>query len=176
MGDSKNKMSINILGVDYQIVVDEDPEKIKQLVASVDQMIKQTKKSSPSMTNMSAAVLCALNLADELEQCKEKIEDADEKESQFDELNAYKERFQLATETISKLDSNIKVLQSRNERLELDNREVNELLDEYKSKFTNLRTEYELCKRNLTDSQNKLMDTQMELVKARKKLLEYGEN
>jgi predicted nuclease with TOPRIM domain len=68
-----------------------------------------------------------------------------------------------------------KIMKSRLERLESENNELNELMEEYKDKFNTLRTEYELSKRTVSELQNKLLENQLELVKARKNLLDFNE-
>ncbi len=171
----KQKMTINILGVDYQIITDDDPQRVKMIAAFVNKLIKETKQSAPYITNMSAAVLAALNLSEELYRIKDELELLKERETEYQVLLSNKEKL---TEALNELEDNetrYRILQNRYERIELENDELNELLDEYKDKFNVLRTEYELNKRTLSELQNKLLENQIELVKVRKTLLNFDD-
>ncbi len=169
----KHKMTISILGVDYQVITDDDAQRVKMIASFVDKLIKETKQAAPFITNMSAAVLAALNLSEELYRIKDELEIYKERETEYQVLLSYKDKL---TEALSELEENENknhILQTRYERIELENDELSELLDEYKDKFNALRTEYELNKRTLAELQNKLLENQIELVKVRKSLLNF---
>lgn len=172
---AKIKMTINIMGVDYQVITDDDPNRVKMIADFVDTLIKETKKTSPYMTNMSAAVLSALNLSEELYRIKDDFEEIKEKEQEYQMLIIYKDKLTDAMEELEDNETKNKIMKSRMERLEIENNELNELMEEYKDKFNALRTEYELNKRTVSDLQNKLLENQLELVKARKNLLDFNE-
>lgn len=176
MSDStKQRTTINIMGVDYQVIAEDDPKRVMMIASFVDKLIKETKSSAPFMTNMSATVLSALNLSEELYRIKDELEQAREKELEYQLLSSYKDKLTDALNEIENNESKNKVLQNRLERAELENDELNEMLDEYKEKFSALRAEYELNKRTLTDLQNKFLENQIELVKARKTLLDFND-
>ncbi len=176
MSDStKQRTTINIMGVDYQVIAEDDPKRVMMIASFVDKLIKKTKSSAPFMTNMSATVLSALNLSEELYRIKDELEQAREKELEYQLLSSYKDKLTDALNEIENNESKNKVLQNRLERAELENDELNEMLDEYKEKFSALRAEYELNKRTLTDLQNKFLENQIELVKARKTLLDFND-
>ena len=56
--------SIKILGKEYRIKTDADPEHIEQVAAYVDQVMQDVQRNTPDTQN--AAVLAALNIASEL--------------------------------------------------------------------------------------------------------------
>jgi cell division protein ZapA len=172
---AKTKMTINIMGVDYQVITDDDPNRVKMIADFVDTLIKETKKTSPYMTNTSATVLSALNLSEELFRIKDDVEELKEKEQEYHMLMAYKDKLTDAMEELEDNETKNKIMKSRLERLESENNELNELMEEYKDKFNTLRTEYELSKRTVSELQNKLLENQLELVKARKNLLDFNE-
>ncbi|EQA38719.1 cell division protein ZapA [Leptospira inadai serovar Lyme str. 10] len=64
------KITTRILGDEYTIVGDADPEYIKQLAEVVDRKIRELSLGMPSSSKLKLAVLAALNFADELEQLK----------------------------------------------------------------------------------------------------------
>jgi cell division protein ZapA len=170
---AKTKMTINIMGVDYQVITDDDPNRVKMIADFVDTHIKETKKTSPYMTNTSATVLSALNLSEELFRIKDDVEELKEKEQEYHMLMSYKDKLTDAMEELEDNETKNKIMKSRLERLESENNELNELMEEYKDKFNTLRTEYELSKRTVSELQNKLLENQLELVKARKNLLDF---
>ncbi len=56
--------SVKILGKEYRIKTDADPEHIEQVAAYVDQVMHDVQRNTPDTQN--AAVLAALNIASEL--------------------------------------------------------------------------------------------------------------
>ena len=60
----KNKVKVFIGGDEYIIIADATEEYIKKTSALVDEKIKEI-KANPAATSMSAAVLTAVNFADE---------------------------------------------------------------------------------------------------------------
>ena len=171
----KHKMTINILGIDYQVLTDDEPDRVAMIASFVDKLIRETKRSVPYITNMSASILAALNLSEELYRIKDELELYKEKETEFQVLINYKDKLTDALKELEENETKNNVLQNRIERIELENDELNELLDEYKEKFNALRTEYELNKRSMSEMQNKLLESQIELVKVRKTLLNFDD-
>ena len=171
----KHRMKINILGIDYQVLTDDEPDRVAMIASFVDQLIRETKRSVPYITNMSASILAALNLSEELYRIKDELELYKEKETEFQVLINYKDKLTEALKELEENETKNNILQNRIERIELENDELNELLDEYKEKFNALRTEYELNKRSMSEMQNKLLESQIELVKVRKTLLNFDD-
>ena len=171
----KHRMTINILDIDYQVLTDDEPDRVAMIASFVDQLIRETKRTVPYITNMSASILAALNLSEELYRIKDELELYKEKETEFQVLINYKDKLTDALKELEENETKNNVLQNRIERIELENDELNELLDEYKEKFNALRTEYELNKRSMSEMQNKLLESQIELVKVRKTLLNFDD-
>ncbi len=61
---------VHILGQKYVIKGDDPPEYIKQLSEFLDQKLKEIHSQSPHITPLKAAILAALNIADELHKVK----------------------------------------------------------------------------------------------------------
>ena len=173
--NSKHKTAINIMGIDYQVITDDDSKRVKMIASFVDKLMKETKKSAPYMTNMSASVLSALNLSEELYRLKDEYEAVKEQAESNRALDEYKRRLEEALDEIESNESKLKMLAAKAERLEMENDELSENIEDYKQKYNALRAEYEINKRSLTDLQNKLLENQIELVKARKSLLDINE-
>ncbi len=176
MGDeSRKRMTINIMGVDYQILTDDDAQRVNMIASFVNKLIRETKQSAPYISNMSAAILAALNLSEELYRIKDELEYYKEQDAEYHVLMNYKDKLTDAMLEIEENETKNKVLQNRIERVEMENDELTELLEEYKSKFNTLRTEYEMNKRTMNELQNKLLENQIELVKVRKTLLNFDD-
>ena len=174
MGDeSRKRMTSNIMGVDYQILTDDDAQRVNMIASFVNKLIRETKQSAPYISNMSAAILAALNLSEELYRIKDELESYKEQDAEYHVLINYKDKLTDAMQEIEENETKNKVLQNRIERVEMENDELTELLEEYKSKFNTLRTEYEMNKRTMNELQNKLLENQIELVKVRKTLLNF---
>jgi cell division protein ZapA len=63
-------MEVTILGQKYLIKGDVPSEYIKQIADFVDERLKEVYAASPDITPLKAAILAALNIADELHRIK----------------------------------------------------------------------------------------------------------
>ncbi len=63
-------VEVHILGQKYVIKGDDSPEYIEQLSAFLDKKLKEVHSHSPNITPLKAAILTALNIADELHKIK----------------------------------------------------------------------------------------------------------
>lgn len=170
----KRKVTVNILGNPISVLTDDEPERVDSVASFVDNMIKQVKAANPFINNFNAAVLAMLNISDELLTSKEELEKVKAKvdEEGYQIMINYKDRLSTAMEEIEKNEQKIQSLETRLERMELENRELTSLIEEYRNKFNSLRNEFEMNKRSLAEMQNKLIESQIELVQTRKSLLD----
>jgi cell division protein ZapA len=70
MDSVPSRVQVKILGEDYTILGDADESTIRGLASMVDERMRELKQSLPTASNSRLAVLCAMNLADELHQLK----------------------------------------------------------------------------------------------------------
>jgi len=63
-------VEVHILGQKYIIKGDSQPEYIKQLADFVNERLKEVYSASPGIVPLKAAILAALNIADELHRIK----------------------------------------------------------------------------------------------------------
>ena len=176
MADDRQRVTVNILGVDYQIISDDDPERVQKIASITDKLIKDTKLASPMLSTMGAAVLSALNLCEELYRAKEQVNSYRVKEDLYTDSEMTQQKLDRALARIDEEESINAILQSKYDQMADELADTQDLLDEYKDKFTALRTEYELNKRTLTELQSKFLENQIELVKARKTLLDFDDD
>jgi cell division protein ZapA len=66
-----HKVEVTILGQKYLIKGDASPEHIKKIAGHVHHELRLVYESNPSITPLRAAILAALNIADELHKTKE---------------------------------------------------------------------------------------------------------
>ncbi|MFA5353183.1 MAG: cell division protein ZapA [Thermodesulfovibrionales bacterium] len=64
-------VEVYILGQRYAIKGDEDPEYIQRIAGYVDRKIKEVCANAPTMPPLKAAIITALNMADELHKTHE---------------------------------------------------------------------------------------------------------
>ena len=69
-------IEVDILGQKYTIRGDAPEEYIKKLAVFVDLKLKEVHNSSPNIAPLKAAILAALNIADELHRLREEHERA----------------------------------------------------------------------------------------------------
>jgi cell division protein ZapA len=67
-------VEVVILGMRYRITGDEPPEYIQELAEFVDGKLREVREKSPQITPLKAAVLTALNIADELKKTRKEFE------------------------------------------------------------------------------------------------------
>ena len=65
-----NKLVVTICGRKYTLVSDESPEYIEEIASYVDSKMNEVTKSNPAIGAVNAAVITAVNIADE----KRKVE------------------------------------------------------------------------------------------------------
>ena len=68
------KIKLNIAGVEYSIITEDDIRYVQELGRDLDRTITKIMKESPRLSTTQAAVLAALNYADE---CKKATDSAD---------------------------------------------------------------------------------------------------
>lgn len=175
MNENRTKVTINILGVDYNVITEQDADRVKEIAGFVDALIKSTKASAPQMSTLHAAILSLLNISEELYETKENLDELKDKEDDYKNSEETSRQLEVCKQELIESAAKIKSAKTKIEKMQMENDELNDMLDEYKDKYNALRTEYELNKRTLNDLQNKLLENQIELVKARKTLLDFDE-
>ncbi|MCL1803208.1 MAG: cell division protein ZapA [Eubacteriaceae bacterium] len=173
--NEKRQISISILDTDYQILTDDSESRVNEIAGFVDKKIRQTKAAAPHMTNLSAAILAALNLSEELFKAKDEAVLLREREDDLQALFSYKDKLKTVMQQLSENDSLAAGQQQKIDKLQTENNELIIMLNEYKEKYNSVRAENEINKRSVSELENKLLENQIELVKARKTLLDFGD-
>lgn len=168
-------MTIRILDTDYQILTDDNEARVQEIANLVDNMVRQTKAAAPYMNNLSAAILTSLNLSEELHKARDELALLRERDSDYQTLYSYKDKLKSVMQQLSENDSKTLGLQIRMDQMQSECNELTILLNEYKEKYNAVRAENEMNKKAVAELENKLLENQIELVKARKSLLDFGD-
>lgn len=65
-----NKIKVNIVGRDYTLITENEPEYTKDLALRLDSKMKQMLAGKGSLNGIDAAILCALDAMDEAENAR----------------------------------------------------------------------------------------------------------
>lgn len=169
---AKKRVLVNILGVNYPILTDEDDETMQQIEQLLSELVQSIKDENPKINNTTAMVLACLNLSEELYRIKAELERYKDMAKEYSVLSEYRTKLKQAMMETEQNEAKLTALLAKCERLDNENDELRDLIEEYEEKFSELRNENELNKRTITDLQNKLVENQIELVKTRKSFLD----
>lgn len=158
----KNRVRVEIDGITFNVISEEDERYVQFVTSHVDRAILETMKSNPRLTKTEGIILVAVNLKDQLEKEKKKLEDF--KISIKNDDNARKlERFEEVQRELEEL----KKIKAENEELiekykkaeSFSSNRLKEESDKYKSAFNEIRSknaELENYKKELEAIKSKL--------------------
>ena len=122
-----NKVKVTIMGADYSILAEDDPRYVQLLGKELDSKMAGIMKVNSRLSTTQAAVLAALDYADEskkatvtADRLREQIKDY------LDDASAAKSKADLARHDSEKHKKEVEALQAENERLR---RELDAVLD-----------------------------------------------
>ncbi|MEW6230108.1 MAG: cell division protein ZapA [Bacillota bacterium] len=73
--ERRNRVTVSIVGEDYTIRADVDPEYVKLLARVVDERIRAALAANPRLARSRATILACLSIADELQKLKARYEE-----------------------------------------------------------------------------------------------------
>ncbi|NLW41818.1 MAG: hypothetical protein GXY89_01630 [Tissierellia bacterium] len=159
---SKNRVQVEIDGITFNVVSADDGRYINYVTSQVNRAIKDTVKANPKLTKTEGIILVAVNLQDQLEKEKKKLEDF--KISIKNDENAKKlQRFEQTQKELE----NLKQLKIENENLiekykkaeNFSSNKLKEETDKYKKAFNEVakkNKELDDAKKEIDVLKNKL--------------------
>jgi len=110
---TRNKVELRIAGKDYTIVGTEPEEYIQKVGHYIDKKMTEVLRNSTSLSTSLAAVLTAINVADDFFKCRESEQDArKELKKALDELeslNEEKQRLLMENTTLGEMNATLKL-------------------------------------------------------------------
>lgn len=74
-GPDTNRLRVKIGGIEYRLRGNASETQLRRVADTVDGMMAQIQKANPQLDQRRTAVLCAVNLADELERLNAKYQE-----------------------------------------------------------------------------------------------------
>lgn len=167
----KKKVIVKINGQDYSVISEESEEYIKHIAKYVDSKAKEIYENNKRLSQSMVAMLTAFTITDEYYKTYQELDDLKNSIIEpFKELEKLREESKKNNETISKL-------KDENEKLKIDNNKLkeNELINnnkikKYEETLKIKDKELETNQKIITQLQNKLFETQIELVQLKKEI------
>lgn len=78
-----NRVEVEIFGQFYNIIGEDDAERVKCLARLVDERMSEIARTSRGMTSLKVAILAALNISDDLVRTRESLQRMQETERQL---------------------------------------------------------------------------------------------
>ncbi|MBU0519221.1 cell division protein ZapA [bacterium] len=85
-------IKINIMGVEYTLTSDDDPEHLHRVAGLVDERMRLINRMQPKISPQKGAVLAALNIADELIRLRQQMRYNQEEAAEFQQQAAERAR------------------------------------------------------------------------------------
>ncbi len=179
--EKRTKVNVKILGTDYSFLTDAtDTAQIEETIKHLETVVSETKKNNPYISNYLAMILSCLNLSEErleLEQTiallEQKLEEI--KQGIYPEVGLTpahpaqpEEEMVVEAENFQK----IELYENEINRLSEEVNRANAIIAGYKTRLSESRGEYEKMKKEYTQMEERLLESQIEVIKLRKKLIE----
>lgn len=179
--NKKNKVSVKILGSDYSFLTNtNDTIKIEDTVKYLEYILTETKKKNPYISNYVTLILTCMNLSEEILETQKafltmqkKLVNAPAPPASIQ--SSKEEPANADTVRISRSEADIKKLEQYQEEIKRLSEEVNRanaIIAGYKTRLTEVRSENEKMKHEYELIEEKLLESQIELVKLRKKIIQ----
>jgi cell division protein ZapA len=192
-----NIVTVKINGVGYNLRGEENDEYLHKVASYVDKKIKNIAGGNPKLSITDAAVLTAVNVVDDLFKCdtaySELIKKVDELENDektlMNKLDSLKKQIEglemekvelnqkirtlQATSTVKEKDEKIEILTQENSILQETTKQQLKENVEIKAKNKELKFQLQSAKYKIIGLQNKIIESQMDLVKVKRSAAPY---
>ncbi|AND84108.1 cell division protein ZapA [Clostridium tyrobutyricum] len=181
-----NVVTVIINGIEYNLKGDEQEEYLHRISTYVDKKVKNILENNNKLSTSSAAILSAVNVADDMFKTKERNERLEQEIQKLKKIQtAYENKLKQTQEFNTKLEQRLKNYEE-NTHQEEDEDKIKKLqkeiemtknaAEDYVKENTKLKLEnkesrfkIQTLKYKLIDLQNKLQENQINLAKERKR-------
>ena len=178
--NKKNKVSVKILGSDYSFLTNtNDTIKIEDTVKYLEYILNETKKKNPYMINYLTLILACMNLSEEILDTQKAFLNLQKKIANNPVPSSAVQSMEVPEKPenirIPRNEADIKKLvqyQEEIKRLSEELNRANAIIAGYKTRLTEVRSENEKIKHEHELIEEKLLESQIELVKLRKKIIQ----
>lgn len=168
----KNKVLIKINGQEYPIVGAEHKEYLLKVGNFVDERMEEVAAGNKRLSTSMIAVLTSINIADQYLKLKDAFEQLESQQTApLNELEKFKEEHAKVLQLLSVKEATIHSLEAEKEQMatfEANHQEIDKLKKALSQKDEDLGKAEEM----INDLQNKLFESQIKLVEARRQLEE----
>ncbi len=172
MPEEKKVVELRILENDFSVKAGESEDYIREIATFVNDELTRVKERNPFTNHIRIAILGCMNITELLFEAKKDVLIAERKqEEEANNINLVKEELKTAGEEINELKESKLQLVEEKEQLQKEIEEKNELLNQYREHLKQAKIESESNRKAILDLQNQLFESQIELVKANKKIL-----
>jgi len=175
--NKKNKVSVKILGSEYSFLTNtNDTAKIEDTVKYLEYILNDTKKRNPFISNYVTLILTCMNLSEEILETQKAFLNLQKKlvtasapaAAPKKDENTYQQNTKSNEYDAKKFEQYSEEIKRLSEEL---NR-ANAIIAGYKTRLTEVRTENEKMKHEYELMEERLLESQIELVKLRKKIIQ----
>lgn len=181
--DKKNKVSVKILGSDYSFLTStNDTVKIEDTVNYLEYILNDTKKKNPYISNYVALILTCMNLSEEILDTQKaflnlqkKLVTAPAAASVQYQPKKEDRVIDIENMNLTKNQNDLKKIEQYQDEIKRMSEELNRsnaIIAGYKTRLTEIRTENEKMKHEYESMEERLLESQIELVKLRKKFIQ----
>ena len=167
------KVNVIIQGNKYTIKGNNSEEYINKIANQVNHIMNELWKSNPLMNRSMVAVLCSLNLADQLYMTQEEICEMQDKLVDIEYMPELIKELEEAKEEVKFHLKQYKEVQRSLIDSNLELEKYHEMIKSYKNKLNQNKIEMDAARQTITDLQNQIFDNQIDIVKMKKELEEY---
>ncbi|WP_213818465.1 cell division protein ZapA [Garciella nitratireducens] len=171
--EKNKKVTITIQGDKYTIKGNYSEEYINKIAKHVDNIMEQLSRSNPFMNKNMIAILCSLNLADQLYKVQENISQLEDKLLENEELSNLKKELEITKDTAKFHLEKLREVQRKLTKENLELEKYKEMVKNYQNRIKENKLELDSARQTITELQNQVFDNQIEIVKMKKELDEY---
>src|SRR5690554_5704309 len=171
--EENKKVSVIIQGNKYTVKGNNSEEYINKIAKQVDHIMNELGKTNSLMNKNMVAVLCSLNLADQLYVAQEEIVKLEDKLIDAESMPELSKEIEKAQNDVQFYKEKYKEAQRSLTDLNLELERYHEMLESYKYKAKQNKIEIDAARETIADLQNQIFDNQIEIVKMKKEVDEY---